>query len=219
MTRPSWLDAQGAWLQRCCGPTAFLIFLLAGCAASAPPLSPADYPFHSVALPTAKYPSTYPVPSEAPQIELHWRLTVDSNRVQADGLIERQQESQIQETWLQLVGIDAGRVRFVYPCSTAAKGTGSRDGSYQTPLGWHVVRERIGEGLPPGAVLVDRKFNGKVWSPENPTGAFAMFASVRTSNPAAATSTSESASSATTSTRRMRSPPLAPPRAAAGRNS
>jgi hypothetical protein len=107
VTRPSWLEAEGAWLRRCCGPTAFLIFLLAGCAASAPLLTPADYPFHSVALPTAKYPSTYPVPSEAPQIELHWRLTVESNHVQADGLIERQQESQIQETWLQLVGIDA----------------------------------------------------------------------------------------------------------------
>lgn len=117
VTRPSWLDAKGAWLQRCCGLTAFLIFLLAGCAASGPRLSPADYPFHSVALPTAKYPSTYPVPSVAPQIELHWRLTVESNRVQADGLIERQQESQIQETWLQLVGIDAtaGIVSFTPP--------------------------------------------------------------------------------------------------------
>jgi hypothetical protein len=47
------------------------------------------------------------LPSVAPQIELHWRLTVDSNRVQADGLIERQQESQIKEAWLQLLGIDA----------------------------------------------------------------------------------------------------------------
>jgi hypothetical protein len=87
--------------------TAVLIFLLHGCAVSAPPLNPAAYPFHSVALPPAEYPSTYPVPSVAPQIELHWRLTVDSNRVRADGLIERQQESHIKEVWLQLLGIDA----------------------------------------------------------------------------------------------------------------
>ena len=93
------------WLQRS-GEAVFLIFLLDGCAASAPTLSPADYPFHSVALPPAKYPSTYPLPSVAPQLELHWRLTVDANRVQADGLIERQQESQIKEAWLQLLGID-----------------------------------------------------------------------------------------------------------------
>ena len=96
-----------AWFQRGYGVAAFLIFLLHGCAASAPTLSPAAYPFHSVALPPAEYPAAYPVPSVAPQIEIHWQLTVDSNRVQADGLIERQQESQIKEVWLQLLGIDA----------------------------------------------------------------------------------------------------------------
>jgi hypothetical protein len=97
----------GAWLQRGYGAAALLLFLLDGCAASAPTLSPADYPFHSAALPPAEYPAAYPLASVAPQIELHWRLTVDSNRVQADGLIERQQESQIKEVWLQLLGIDA----------------------------------------------------------------------------------------------------------------
>lgn len=98
---------QRGWLQRGSGVAAFLIFLLDGCAASTPTLSPAAYPFHSVALPPAEYPATYPLPSVAPQIELHWRLTVDSNRVQADGLIERQRETHIREAWLQLLGIDA----------------------------------------------------------------------------------------------------------------
>jgi hypothetical protein len=109
VTPRTWLEAQGASFPRKYGVTAFLILLLGGCAASAPPLSPAAYPFHSVALPPAEYPSVYPEPSVAPQIELHWRLTVDSssNRVLADGLIERQQESQIKEVWLQLLGIDA----------------------------------------------------------------------------------------------------------------
>ena len=100
------------------GFVAVLLILLAdGCAVSAPTLNPAAYPFHSVALPTAEYPSVYPLPSVTPQVQLHWRLTVDSNRVQADGLIERQQESRIQEVWLQLLGLDAtGRtVSFTAP--------------------------------------------------------------------------------------------------------
>src|SRR5262245_56667877 len=86
---------------------ACLVLPLGGCAAQAPALSPADYSFHSVLLPAAQYPSAYPSTSDAPQIVLHWRLTVDSNRVQADGLIERQYESHIKDVWLQLVGIDA----------------------------------------------------------------------------------------------------------------
>ncbi|MCG8404435.1 MAG: L,D-transpeptidase [Phycisphaerales bacterium] len=68
-----------------------------------------------------------------------------------------------------LVGIEKGRVKFVYVCSTAAKGTGNRENSYQTPLGWHEVAERYGNGLPWGAVLSERKYTGKIWRPENQT--------------------------------------------------
>jgi hypothetical protein len=93
--------------RRAYGVAALLIVLLDGCAAVAPMPSPAAYPFHTVALPPADYPSTYPVPSVAPQVEIHWQLTQDSSRIQADGLIERQRDSQIQEVWLQLLGIDA----------------------------------------------------------------------------------------------------------------
>jgi hypothetical protein len=116
--KPSPIAARdGAWSRRAYGLAVFLTYLLYGCAASAPMPSPADYPFHTVALPPAKYPSSYPVPGVAPQIEIHWRLTVDSNRVQADGLLERQRDSQIHEAWLQLLGIDAtGRtVSFTAP--------------------------------------------------------------------------------------------------------
>jgi hypothetical protein len=72
----------------------FLIFLLGGCAGSTPMLSPAEYPFHA----------------EAPQVEIHWQLTVEPSRVQADGVIERQRETQIREAWLQLLGDGAGRI-------------------------------------------------------------------------------------------------------------
>jgi hypothetical protein len=103
-------------LLRGCSVAAFFL-MLSGCAASVPTSSPAEYPFHAVLLRPAEYPSAYPLPSEAPQLEIHWRLTVDSHRVQADGLIERQRETQIREVWLQLFGIDAsGRtVSFTAP--------------------------------------------------------------------------------------------------------
>lgn len=67
--------------------------------------------------------------------------------------------------WQRLIGIEAGVVRFVYPCSTAAKGLGNQEGSNQTPLGWHAIVERIGDGLPEGAIMSERKFTGKVWLP------------------------------------------------------
>jgi hypothetical protein len=69
----------------------------------------------------------------------------------------------------ELFGVRSGRVAFKYRCSTAAAGTGSRIGSWQTPLGWHVIDERFGDGLPVGAVFKERKYTGRVWNPENPT--------------------------------------------------
>jgi hypothetical protein len=84
------------WLWGGCGFAALLLFVLSGCAASTPTLIPAEYPFHG---------------GQEPQLALHWRLTVDSNRVQADGLMERQRESHVRDVWLQLLGIDAaGRI-------------------------------------------------------------------------------------------------------------
>ncbi len=67
--------------------------------------------------------------------------------------------------WQRLIGIEDGVVRFIYPCSTAVKGLGNQEGSNQTPLGWHQIVERFGDGLPEGAVLSERKFTGRVWEP------------------------------------------------------
>ena len=50
------------------------------------------------------------------------------------------------------------RVIARYPVSTASKGAGEKMDSEQTPRGLHIVRARIGAGLPPGAVLAaDRR--------------------------------------------------------------
>ncbi len=53
-------------------------------------------------------------------------------------------------------------------CSTASKGTGSRVNSLQTPLGWHRVREKIGDAMPWGAIFESRQFTGRVWSYTEP---------------------------------------------------
>ncbi|MFZ5722739.1 MAG: L,D-transpeptidase family protein [Pseudomonadota bacterium] len=53
-----------------------------------------------------------------------------------------------------------------WPVSTARKGVGERQDSEQTPRGEHVVRARIGDGLPPGSVLRGRRPTGEIWTPE-----------------------------------------------------
>lgn len=49
--------------------------------------------------------------------------------------------------------------------STASAGTGQREGSGQTPLGWHYVRAVIGDDQPLGSVFRGRRPTGEVHSP------------------------------------------------------
>ncbi|MFK8015117.1 MAG: L,D-transpeptidase family protein [Gammaproteobacteria bacterium] len=65
-----------------------------------------------------------------------------------------------------LRGEARGRDAMVYPVSTAARGTGQQEGSWQTPLGRHRIRARIGEGAASGSVFVRRRLTGEIWSPE-----------------------------------------------------
>jgi len=53
-----------------------------------------------------------------------------------------------------------------YKVSTAANGAGELFGSYQTPRGQHMVRAKIGAGLPLGSGFVGRRPTGEIWSPE-----------------------------------------------------
>lgn len=52
-----------------------------------------------------------------------------------------------------------------YPISTASKGLGEKKGSYCTPRGLHIIRAKIGAGLPENAVLVGRRYTGEIYSP------------------------------------------------------
>lgn len=61
---------------------------------------------------------------------------------------------------------DAGRVLRRYPVSTALRGAGERSGSQCTPRGRHLVRAKIGGGLPSDAVLVGRRPTGEIYTPE-----------------------------------------------------
>lgn len=61
---------------------------------------------------------------------------------------------------------DEGPVLASYPVSTAAKGVGEQNGSYQTPRGQHLIRAKIGQGAPLNAVFVRRRPTGEIWTPE-----------------------------------------------------
>lgn len=52
-----------------------------------------------------------------------------------------------------------------YRVATAKNGVGETNGSQQTPRGWHVIRAKIGAGLPAGAVLVSRRPTGEIFTP------------------------------------------------------
>lgn len=51
-----------------------------------------------------------------------------------------------------------------YTISTAANGLGEQKDSYKTPRGLHMIRAKIGAGLPEGAVLVGRRFTGEIYT-------------------------------------------------------
>ncbi len=61
--------------------------------------------------------------------------------------------------------LDGERVLMDVPVSTARNGPGERMGSECTPRGRHVVRAKIGEGAPLGAVFVARRATGECFHP------------------------------------------------------
>jgi lipoprotein-anchoring transpeptidase ErfK/SrfK len=53
-----------------------------------------------------------------------------------------------------------------WPVSTGRAGPGERNGSGGTPRGWHVIRARIGAGMPSGTVFRGRRPSGEIYTPE-----------------------------------------------------
>ena len=69
----------------------------------------------------------------------------------------------IGEQQLSLFG-EQGELEVSYPVSTALWGAGETRGSYRTPRGRHIIRAKIGAGLPENAVFVGRRPTGEVYS-------------------------------------------------------
>jgi len=58
-----------------------------------------------------------------------------------------------------------GQLQASYVVSTAVNGAGEMSGSEKTPLGWHVVRAKIGANMTENSVFVGRRFSGEIYSP------------------------------------------------------
>jgi lipoprotein-anchoring transpeptidase ErfK/SrfK len=62
----------------------------------------------------------------------------------------------------QMILLRDGRPLAAYPVSTSKFGLGDTPGSNATPIGEFRIREKIGHGLPPGAVLKSRRPTGEI---------------------------------------------------------
>jgi lipoprotein-anchoring transpeptidase ErfK/SrfK len=60
----------------------------------------------------------------------------------------------------------SGRTLREYLVSTSSRGPGEKNGSFCTPRGKHIIRARIGAGLPENTVFVKRRPTGEMYSPE-----------------------------------------------------
>ncbi|BBL35098.1 hypothetical protein Nstercoris_01354 [Nitrosomonas stercoris] len=66
----------------------------------------------------------------------------------------------------QMILLDtSGDVVNRYLISSAKNGTGQEYGSFCTPLGKHVVRAKIGAGMPVDTVFVRRRPTGEIYTP------------------------------------------------------
>jgi lipoprotein-anchoring transpeptidase ErfK/SrfK len=61
---------------------------------------------------------------------------------------------------------DNGNLIKRYSISSAKNGVGELNGSFCTPRGRHIIRAKIGAGLPLHAVFVERRPTGEVYTPE-----------------------------------------------------
>jgi lipoprotein-anchoring transpeptidase ErfK/SrfK len=59
-----------------------------------------------------------------------------------------------------------GQVLMSVLVSTSKNGVGQQKGSYQTPLGRHYIRAKIGAGAAINTVFVGRRRTGEIWTPE-----------------------------------------------------
>ena len=61
--------------------------------------------------------------------------------------------------------VQDGEVLWEVPCATGERGTGSQMNSFKTPLGWHSIRRKTGDGAPWGQVFRGGVPTGEIWKP------------------------------------------------------
>lgn len=71
----------------------------------------------------------------------------------------------IPDQLLELIADDGLLIRR-YVISSARNGTGEQQGSFKTPCGKHIIRAKIGAGMPANTVFVRRRPTGEIWSPQ-----------------------------------------------------
>ncbi|HOE65491.1 MAG TPA: L,D-transpeptidase [Candidatus Hydrogenedentes bacterium] len=65
--------------------------------------------------------------------------------------------------------VENGMVAWEAACATARNGSGSEMDSLKTPLGWHVVARKTGNGEPWGRVFRGGKATALIWKPGDDT--------------------------------------------------
>lgn len=118
-------------------------------AVSKPVPLPEMVPAKSLPLPPppvsepAPMPNSIPTPSISP-------VTVEPTKIEVD-------------VSTQTLNLYAGdKLMKTYPISSAKNGVGSRAGSDRTPLGRHLIAQKIGDGEPQGMIFRARKSTGKL---------------------------------------------------------
>ena len=79
---------------------------------------------------------------------------ISKNYINLDKLIIVKVDTQ------ELYFLEKGTIREKFTVSTSVYGTGSEVNSFKTPLGKHVITEKIGKNLPFGAILKGREWTG-----------------------------------------------------------
>jgi len=64
----------------------------------------------------------------------------------------------------QLLRIKLDEEYIEYPISTAKLGIGQKEGSNQTPIGWHQIRAKIGAEQPINSVFIGRRPTGEIYN-------------------------------------------------------
>ena len=93
------------------------------------------------------------------------RLAAKAAKTSPEGERGRKIVVSLAEQRLDLLDENGAVVRS-WPVSTAANGAGELTGSHCTPRGLHIVRAKIGGGMPLNTVFKSRRPTGEVYTPE-----------------------------------------------------